>query len=95
MVRTEVHHKVVGIKQTVLGLDEFAKLIEIPLRCPVALRFIGHREAVVLRTHIEILTKRITFEIITKEETAHIGMTQELNTKEIEHLALKQICVMP
>ena len=91
VVRTEVHHKVVVIKESVARLHQFAQVVEVPLRRVVALRLIGHGEPVVLRAHVIVLAQRITHKVIAQEESSHVGMTEKLNAQEVEHLALHQV----
>ena len=78
-----------------LGLRQMAVFVKTVLCCPVGLRLIGHRELVSLRTHVEVFTQRITHKIVTHEETAHVGMTKELDAEEVEDLALKQVSIVP
>ncbi len=78
-----------------LRLDEFTELVQVPLRSEVALRLVGHGEAVLLGAHVEVLAEGIAFEVTTHEKTTHIRMAEELDAEEVEHLPLQQVGVVP
>ena len=95
MVRTNIHHKVLIVEQTLLGSNEVAVSVERVFYSVVALRLVGQRELVCLRTHVEVLAQRIAVEVGAEEEATHVGMAEELDTYEVKHLALKQFSRLP
>ena len=95
MVRTDVHYEVLVVEQTLLGSNEVAVSVERVFYSVVALRLVGQRELVCLGTHVEVLAQRIAVEVGAEEETTHVGMAEELDAYEVEHLALKQFSRLP
>ena len=95
VVRTEVDDIVVGLEQTVLLLHELSEIVELPLRSPFRLRLVGHRELVVLRTHVVVLAQRIALEVSAQEQTSHVRVSEELYSEEVVDLTLQQVSGTP
>ena len=91
MLRTDIDDIVVFCKQTVLLAYEFAIFQRI-LATIFRFHIIDKGVAVV---KLPILAERITFEVVTQEQTAHIGMTEELDAVEVKDLTLQDIGNLP
>ena len=92
MLRTDVHHEVVISEEFVLLLHELAVGIELVLHTVVGL-------VVILKgislSGLEVLAQGIALEVASQVETAHVGVSEELDAKEIEDLTLQQIGTLP
>ena len=95
MVRTDVHHEVVVVEESLLCCHEVSLGVERVLYGEVRLRLVGQRELVCLGTHVEVLAQRVAVEVGAEEQAAHVGMAEELDAHEVKHLALKQLCRLP
>ena len=78
-----------------LCTDKLTLLVEIPLRGRIKFDIILRSVHILCRIHVVILTQRISLEVVSQEETAHIRMTEELDAIEVVDLAFKQIGICP
>ena len=92
VLRTDVDHIVVGAKQAVLLALQVAILVEIELQSVVGLVVVLK---CVLVVKLPVLAEWVTLEVVTQEESTHIGMPQEHDTVEVEYLALQQVGHLP
>ena len=95
VLRTDVHDEIVICKQRMLCTDKLTLLVEIPLRGRIKFDIILRSVHILCRIHVVILTQRISLEVVSQEETAHIRMTEELDAIEVVDLAFKQIGICP
>ena len=61
----------------------------------VGLYVVVERISVVLRAHVIVLAERIAHKIAAQVEAAHVGVSEELDAEEVEHLALEQVGRLP
>ena len=80
VLRTNVDNEIVVCKQRNASLYQVTVLVERILERVIQLHILFQSVLVVLGRDIEVLTKWIAFEIIAQIKTAHILVTQELNT---------------
>ena len=92
VLRTDVNHIVVGLKQFVLLALQLTLLVQIVLQTVVRLYIILQG---VLVVKLPVLTEGVSLKVGTQEQAAHIMMTQEHDTEEIVNLALQQVGHLP
>jgi len=95
VVRTDVDHVVILVETTLLSSYQVTILAQGVLYGKIILRFVGARELVGLRAHVEVLAEWIALEVGAEEETAHVWVTQELDADEIEYFTLQQVSYLP
>ena len=92
VLRTDVNHIVVGLKQFVLLALQLTLLVQIVLQTVVRLYIILQG---VLIVKLPVLTEGMSLKVGTQEQAAHIMMPQEHDAEEIVHLALQQLSHSP
>ena len=91
VLRTNIDYELIITKELHLLLNEVSLLVEAILHGIVWLFII--LKCIPLLCN-EVLAEWIALEIVTKEETAHIRMTKELDSEEVIHLTLKQVSAL-
>ena len=89
VLRANVHNEVVVGEQLVLLSLQVAVGVERILVRKVGFYVVVERISVVLRAHVIVLAERIAHKIAAQVEAAHVGVSEELDAEEIEHLALE------
>ena len=95
VVRTDVHYEVGVFEEALLCSYEVAVGVEAVHNGVVRLWLVGKRELVCLGAHVEVLAQRIAVEVGTQEQTAHVGVAEELDAYEVVHLTLEQLGCLP
>ena len=95
VVRADVHNEVGVLEEALLCSYEVAVGVETVHNGVVRLGLVGKRELVCLGAHVEVLAQRIAVEVGTQEQTAHVGVAQELDAYEVVDLALEQLGCLP
>ena len=94
VLRTDIDHILLLVEELVVAHLQFT-ILKLDLLGLILSLLVGRRHGVEFRIGIIILTQRITFPVVTQEQTTHIGMSDKTDTEIVEHFTFVKVGRMP